>query len=69
MNFKIACFLSELRYSLGNNLSGINVFLENKNRLSGITDNNGKFIIENVPVGYHSDNIDERNYYFLIYKV
>ena len=57
---------SELRYSLGNNLSGINVFLENNNTLRGITDNSGKFIIENVPEGYHSDNIDERNYYFLI---
>ena len=45
---------SELRYSLGNNLSGIVVFIEDNKSLKGITDNNGKFIINKVPEGYHS---------------
>ena len=45
---------SELRYSLGNNLSGIVVFIEDNKSLKGITDNNGKFVINKVPEGYHS---------------
>ncbi|MBQ3643697.1 MAG: hypothetical protein II961_03785 [Candidatus Riflebacteria bacterium] len=59
---------SELRYSLGNNLSGINVFLENNNRLSGITDNGGKFIIENVPEGYHSIIAEKKEAGAIIYR-
>ena len=45
---------SELRYSLGSNLSGIVVFIEDNKLLRGITDNDGKFIINGVPEGYHS---------------
>ncbi len=45
---------SELRYSLGGNLSGITVFLENNKTIQGITDESGKFVIENVPEGYQS---------------
>ncbi len=59
---------SELRYSLGNNLSGINVFLENNNTLRGITDNNGKFIIENVPEGYHSIIAEKKEAGAIIYR-
>ena len=59
---------SELRYSLGNNLSGINVFLENNNTLRGITDNSGKFIIENVPEGYHSIIAEKKEAGAIIYR-
>ncbi len=59
---------SELRYSLGNNLSGINVFLENNNTLRDITDNSGKFIIENVPEGYHSIIAEKKEAGAIIYR-
>ncbi len=59
---------SELRYSLGNNLSGINVFLENNNTLRGITENSGKFIIENVPEGYHSIIAEKKEAGAIIYR-
>ena len=45
---------SELRFSLGNNLSDIRVFIEDNNSIYGITDNEGRFLINGVPEGYHS---------------
>ena len=44
---------SEMRFSLSN-LAGIKVFLESFSNLYGITDANGKYVIQNVPQGIHT---------------
>ena len=59
---------SELRYSLGGNLSGITVFLENNRTIKGITDESGKFVIENVPEGYQSLIAEKQEADKIIYR-
>jgi hypothetical protein len=44
---------AEMRCSL-NSLAGITVFLEKNSNLYGITDANGKYVIQNVPQGVHT---------------
>ena len=45
---------SEMRFSLGGDLSGITVFLEKLSNLYGVTDATGKYTILNVPKGVHT---------------
>ncbi len=44
---------AEMRCSL-NSLANIKVFLEKNSNLFGITDANGKYVIQNVPLGVHT---------------
>ncbi len=45
---------AEARYSLNNDLAGIQVHIEGRKELCATTDSNGKFVINKVPVGIRS---------------